>query len=1003
MKKGQIYKGFKVLDVRKLDEISSSGIYLLHEKSGLKVFHLLNKDEENMFAFSFKTPPENSKGIAHIVEHTTLCGSKNFPLKDPFISMRKSLMSTFLNAMTSKDHTIYPAASFIPQDYFNLMKTYGDAVFFPLLREESFLQEGKRIEIDKDGNYSFQGVVFNEMSSDYSSSVSIIRKEIFKSIYKGCPYEFDSGGDPLEIATLTYQEYLDFYKKHYSTRNCFLYLYGNIDTKKQLDFIEENFLSKISDCGKEISFSWTEKQINPLPYKRISLPALKENGDPEKDASLYLTWLIDCDKKDYLELRSELFLLSAIFFLRDTSPLKKFFHDTLGCELDCQQGLVASLYNPSFTIGLTDLNSRQAKKIEKEVFKILTSFSKETFDSQFVCDVTKEVRNLIKSSKASDCQPGLTYMYSSIRGSYYAEDPYMEFYMDDVREKLYKKAEEDPHFLPGLIKKYFLDNKKFSVILCKPSSEYPEQREKLLQKTLLKEKKIYTKKELLEKMQAMSALQNKDESEEADKLLPKTDLKNLRRKSIKMNVKHEKISGLPFIYNEIPENPFIYFSIVFPIDLLPVEDYKIASLLTPLLSEIGWKGKNWEEGERLIHRYSQGFFLGLETSAGPEKDRKTFPYKNIFNRDIFKLDFKCNKEDFKIILGILKDCLLNTDFSDYKRIKHLLKRAADYTKLALFDEPLEIASTRNRAYMSKSGLIDELKEGYTAFVNLSKSLKVSIKKLSADFLRVYKKIISSGSYFTCVADAGSLKEVKSCLPEFISDLNLVPFKEALNQPYEDFYKLIEVEGKKSKVKSASVEKDFFNVKETLIIPGSVAYSSIRIPWPHTRDKEYNFAQIFALCMERGPLWKKIRMEGGAYGLFLGASIFSGFGFVTYRDPNPFDSLEIYKECLKEYSEKLLTQDEIFHALIYIWSCVFKKIPPMEKGKADISYFIEGITNSYFKKRDKWRLQTKPEDLRKVCRKILEKFDESSAVIVCSKGQINEKIKENTGKIINLRL
>src|SRR5574344_664761 len=220
MKKGDSYHGFKVLDVVYVADCNANGIWLRHERTGLEVFHLLTDDDENLFAFAFRTPPEDSTGAAHVLEHSVLCGSERYPLKDPFIRLVNQSVKTYLNAWTSPDKTVFPASSMVKADYFHLMSVYGDAVFFPLLRKEIFMQEAHRLDLDQNGRPSIQGVVYNEMKGSYSSFESVAADEAMKSVLRGSIYEKDSGGDPLEIPNLTYKEFISFHKKHYRPDNC---------------------------------------------------------------------------------------------------------------------------------------------------------------------------------------------------------------------------------------------------------------------------------------------------------------------------------------------------------------------------------------------------------------------------------------------------------------------------------------------------------------------------------------------------------------------------------------------------------------------------------------------------------------------------------------------------------------------------------------------------------------------------------------------------------------
>lgn len=234
--------GFDIVSVTYLPELNSKGVFARHRETGCEVYHMLNDDEENLFAYSFMTPPTDSTGVAHILEHSVLCGSKNYPLKDPFLILAKQSVKTFLNAMTFPDKTVYPASSMVEADYFNLMAVYGDSVFFPLLDRWIFRQEGHRVELDESGNATVQGIVFNEMRGNYSSFDTIAGDWTIRSILEGTPYTHDSGGDPAVIPELTYEQFINFHRTYYHPVNCRIFLYGNIPTEKQLAFLQDRFL-----------------------------------------------------------------------------------------------------------------------------------------------------------------------------------------------------------------------------------------------------------------------------------------------------------------------------------------------------------------------------------------------------------------------------------------------------------------------------------------------------------------------------------------------------------------------------------------------------------------------------------------------------------------------------------------------------------------------------------------------------------------------------------------
>ncbi len=1000
MTKGQIYKGFKVIDIRKVPEASNAeGIYLRHEKSGMEVFHLYNKDPENFFSFCFKTPSSNSKGIAHIVEHTTLCGSRKYPLKDPFISMEGRSLNTFLNAMTFPDHTTYPAASFIPEDYFNLMGVYADAVFFPLLREESFMQEGTRLELDKDGKYSLQGVVFNEMSGVYSNQVNIISRNLTQNSYKGTQYEYDSGGDPLEIPSLTYEEYKAFYKKYYCTQNCFVYLYGNIPTKPQLDFLEENVISKVSSYGRPTDFNCNPNKLNPEKYLKILVPSNDEDQDTKKD-TVNIDWVIECDKKNYGQVTSELFFLERLLQGLDSSPLKRqLLESGFGKDLSMQSGASPNTLLPDFTIGLSGTDGKDAKKIEKKVLEILKSLADKTFDSQLIEDTVHSAKMTFRIVLAYDKNQGRRYMNSVLAGAYYGDDPYLKLYFENSLDEIYEKAKSDPSYIPSLIKEYFLENPHRSVLVAVPSSKYVDMREKKLKSSLSLIKKNTDKKVLLEKLKEMSELQNKDESELSEKLLPKTELKNLKRKPSKYNVKYEKVSDVPFISCSSEIKGMIYFQISFPVDVLLANEYEKAALLPYLIGDAGWKGCKWDQAEILLNRYTQGISSSINTFNNPESRRKNLPYKNLFNRDFLEINLLCMEEDFEKTLKLLKDCILNTDFNDLERIEQLLQMNFEQAKMMLSGSSHMIARGRNSCFLSKKNTITELVNGYVSVLNLSKTLKSSIKKLSLELKNVYSKIISSGAFISVIADTREIKKVKSYMNDFVKDLQLSDLIPEKNNSPEDFYKLIELKGKDLKRK----ENNDFNIREILEIPGSVGYASLITPAYSLGCRDFAIETIFGSCLSNGLLWKKVRMEGGAYGVFLSASPSSGLSYLTYRDPDPMRSLESYKAVLEELKESDFSQEEIVHALISYFSSFFKSESPLSKGLNAIDSFLCGRTYQSKRRMQKWILSVTPLDLKRACEDYLNKLSQAVGVVACSKSQISSKIKENTSKIVNLRL
>ena len=466
MTKGEQYKGFRVLDVVDVEDCEAKGIHLKHEKTGLEVFHLLNEDEENLFAFAFKTPTFNSTGVAHVIEHSVLCGSKKYPVRDSFIRLENQSVNTYLNAYTASDHTVYPASSTVRADYFNLMSVYADAVFFPLLKPEIFLQECHHLEFDSKGKPSIQGVVYNEMKGVFSSYESVAGNEIEKVVDVGTQYIHESGGDPLQISSLTYQDFCAYHKKYYCAANCFVFLYGNISTKEQLDFLDKNILSKIKSSGR--------KAVYPKPDPNARIQSEVQTYGPadgkEKKSTISCIWKIENGEKSRSEMEMELLFLNHLLWGNDGAPiLKNLMASKLGEDIAPQTGTLLSQEFCSVCCGLRGVEKKNAGKVRKVIYDTLKDISKNGLEPSELDRIFMrfEIANREK------CRFGgpysLTLLRRVLRSWRYGGKPWDLILFRSETEKLKKRIQADPRCISDLINEYFLDNKKCSTVTVTPS------------------------------------------------------------------------------------------------------------------------------------------------------------------------------------------------------------------------------------------------------------------------------------------------------------------------------------------------------------------------------------------------------------------------------------------------------------------------------------------------------------------------------------------------------
>ncbi len=377
---GKSYKGFTLLSIDDLPDYKTQAVFLRHKRTGLEVYHILKEDKENLFAFAFRTLAKDSKGAAHIMEHSVLCGSEKYPLKEPFNTLASTCLSTFLNALTYPDKTVYPGASVVRDDYFNMMDVYADAVFFPKLDYSTFIQEGHRLELDENEKMSIQGVVYNEMKGNYSNFQQIAFSEVVRNMFPESYPAFDSGGDPLNIPSLTYEEFLDFHQKFYNPDNCILFLYGDIPTETQLDFLDERFMSRIEkkyNCTKDVENGDSKLPlIKPEILKLQKLNFIDESKTiksiaPETGSTgnfVCINWysgLNDMEK----------YYLSQVLSGNDSSPLDHALKESeLGDEVST--GNFGQYSQEFFTAGMWGVK----KGNEEKVFKLIKKTLKEVYE-----------------------------------------------------------------------------------------------------------------------------------------------------------------------------------------------------------------------------------------------------------------------------------------------------------------------------------------------------------------------------------------------------------------------------------------------------------------------------------------------------------------------------------------------------------------------------------------------------------------------------------------------
>ena len=1008
LKIGQIYSGFKVIEITEIDAYKSTGIFLRHEKTGMEVFHMLNDDEENLFSFGFRTPPFDSTGAAHILEHSVLCGSEKYPLKDPFIRLANQSVKTFLNAMTFPDKTVYPASSISETDYFNLMSVYGDAVFSPLLTKETFMQEAHRFELDEKGRLSIQGVVFNEMKGSYSSFDSVAFDHCIHTILPNSCYSHDSGGDPACIPDITLEKLKAFHSTYYHPSNCCLFLYGNIPTEKQLNFIAEHFLDKANYQKLNILPTIQKTTFAPYfakpKYAALSAPATKS----EKGSTVLVSWNFGeiTDPEKYMQA----VLLTEILMGHDGSPINKaLVESSLGEDVSPNSGLEGELRYLVMTIGLRGVKKNNGKKVEKIILQVINNLIKNGIDETDIQAAVMAVDFLNREIRRGGGPYSLTLMRRAYRGWMNGEKPTTTLTPQVAFEKIKQQIKEDKNYIVNLLKKFFIENNSRCCLTVTPKASYNKRLDKSLKKIIhntLSKLSSNQKKEFYEKVvqdkKQLNEYQQKVESKELCALLPHLKPSDLSKKVDVIDTQRSSICSIPTFITEQPVNKIVYLKIGFPVDVLSPDDYKYLPFFSSVLLNVGFNEKNWVESASLSARYTGSYDASLFTSSvtpyilekakaqdlkDEQRTNAIYNEDSVLGRSWLFITINMLEEVTENAIHILFDNLKTPDFFDETRISDLLIEYKNDFTSSVIESGNDYAASRVGCTVSRSKAVNEIWTGLSQLYYINELLSESKLELSKRFCKILNTIVNSGMVINITAEKSGIEKTKEILQrEFQnSEFYLGEPKQPYNCKDEDFYNLTRIEGEQ-------------NPKEAYIVPTQVGYSAMTFKASEFATKESIVESVYSHWLTNTVLWEKIRTIGGAYGAFSYIEGIEGlFIICTYRDPNPEKSIAVIQKILTDNSICSLDDVELERIITGSYSKEIQPRSPSSKGSVSFIRNLYGITDEQRKHKLDWLLSITLDDINQAKQQLAKYAIDYKSAIICS------KTEENTGKIIILPL
>lgn len=935
-KLGDMVHGFRVNAMSHIEEVNSDAYVMEHVKSGARLMYLDNDDDNKVFYIAFRTTPDNSKGVPHIMEHSTLCGSRKYPLKEPFVELAKGSLNTFLNAITWPDKTMYPIASRNDVDFHNLMDVYLDAVFYPncLKNPQILMQEGWHYELEnKEAPLTYNGVVYNEMKGALSSPEAIMEDRAMEKLFPDTTYGVESGGDPEVIPTLSFREFTEFHRRFYHPSNSYIYLYGDMDIDKTLEYLDGEYLSAF-DRRNVDSMVKTQAPFG----KRISVTApygIAENEDTEGKAihALYNAFNDHMSTMDSLAFR----ILNYVLIDMDGAPLKQAVLDAgLGSDLSGSYG--DSYKQPVWIVEVTGSEVDKQQAFADVVDSTLRSIALKGLDKDMLEAALNRTEFTARENDYQGRPKGLFYGVRAMDLWLYDRDPMEALrYIDDIntlRDNL------KTNYFENLLLRYVIKNPHQVLITMKPEKGLTEKMNRETAEKLAAFKSSLSDEQQDEIMASTKALKERQasgETEEALETIPLLSRKDLKRTVEEEVLEKENVSGMDHFHFDVHTNGITYLNLYFPLSGLTEEDIPYAILLSTLLRSLSTTKHSYGELARLSNAYTGGMSFAVNGYGKVEDTNAYLPALTVRAK---ALTAKADK-----LLDLLGEVINHTLFTDTKRLKELILQEKSEWDMTAFSRGHSLVMTRLTSYFSRGGEFAEQSglSYYYFLADLARKFDGEKEKLVAKLEEVSRKIFTrSGLFFETIGEEEEKKAVLSNLSLLVDDME---------------------EGEKKEPRPFSFPPAEKN--EAFRTSGKVQYVA-----KGGNFKSHGFAYTGALkvmetILRYEYLWKKVRVLGGAYGAFTqflrdGTAI-----LCSYRDPNLAETLKAYED-LPAYLENLTLSDrEMTKYVIGTMAAAETQLTPSMKGERAMVHYLSGNTReSRMKIRDEV-INCQVEDIRKL--------------------------------------
>ena len=952
---------YEVLKEEELQDIHSKGWLLRHKKTGARVMLIENSDENKVFNIAFRTPPKNSTGVAHILEHSVLCGSREFPLKDPFVELVKGSLNTFLNAMTYPDKTCYPVASCNDRDFQNLMHVYLDAVFYPNIykKEEIFRQEGWNYHLEKkEGPLKYNGVVYNEMKGAFSSPDDVLEREIMNSLFPDTTYGCESGGDPVNIPDLSYEEFLDFHRQYYHPSNSFIYLYGNMDMEEKLEFLDSHYLSAFDSLviDSEIRDQEAFAQVKDI---QKSYPVSEDEGEED---NTYLSYNMVVGEAADINLSLAFEVLDYALLSAPGAPLKQALLDAK-IGKDIYGSFEDGIKQTYFSIVAKGANLNQKEEFIKVIRDTLTKIAEEGIDKKAVTAGINYYEFRFREADFSSYPKGLMYGLDILSSWLYDDTkPFCEVQLLEGFEFL-KKALEEGYF-EELIRKYLLDNTHGAILSLVPEKGLAAKRDKELEEKLENYRKSLSDEELtrmVEKTKALEAYQEAEEAPEALTCIPMLSREDIKKEITGLTNEEHHVEDSLFLYHDVCTNGIGYADLLFEIHDFDVDTVHYLGLLKSVLGAVDTENYTYGELFNEVNARTGGIAYGIEVFDDAQ-DTDAF-------RAMFAVRGKALYPEMDFMFSMIREVLTTSKLTDTKRLYEIIARVKSRAQASLASAGHSTAVLRGASYASPMAAFqDEMAGiGYYQFIEkLEKDFDSCKDEIVKNLRKVMEEVLRPENF--CVSYTGERESLDTVKTQ-AAEIKKVLFNGQKPEP----------------VKQAPCIKK----NEAFKTSGQVQYVAQNGNF-RKKGLEYTGAlEILKVILSYDYLWINLRVKGGAYGCMSGFKRNGESFLVSYRDPHLKRTLEVY-QGVPDYI-RAFEADEREMTKYIIGTISNKDVPrtPQMQGSISKTAYFSNVTEDMLQKERNQILGAQKEDIQKLAALVEAVLSDDQICVVGSETAIEK--------------